>query len=765
MRFLDTYSGEFVSVDNLNEARYAILSHTWQTKEQSYDDIRSIQLEVAETQHNVAGQPTAFEPPKSQSETGTVPLSQETVFSHPRISEKIKCSCKVAREAGYRLLWIDSCCINNSSSAELSEAINSMYEWYSRSDVCFAYLSDVPDIDDPAETPGHPFSRSRWHKRGWTLQELIAPRRVVFLTCTWGFLGTKMGLASTLETVTGVDFAILTGTAGLASVSVARRMSWACRRKTTRIEDEAYALMGIFGVHMSPIYGEGNNAFLRLQEEIIRNIPDQTIFVWGPQCTLTTLDQAERPLVFQWTPTELGLLASSPARFYSGVYRGITPLSPVEFGARLGRSEEELPPLHCLFTPQGIRIQLLCLDLSRLPQSIRALLKAVEPGISGSCTDCRRRGVAHYLALLRCSTSSEEGSLIALPLCRPNQLEDLEQNFGEGLFTATHMACDSGHEPFRFVCLTRSFLLALLDIKSPPILRVKAFVHKSLVLSQRWGYGSTPLLSRDRLNDPSAVHLSPWCTKELSALGFVLSPVKCNPGPEWVLENTNVLELTAVTTISFLPPSVGPVDTSSAPRPRPEASAQEIRIQVILPCRERRAIWNTGVDHAWRVETAHITISHMFFQANPPGGNTHYPLPGPQQYNGLAHWKRPAGAHASAPGLARAEFVLHADVASTRGGNLDARLLCVTLEPQTISDSTPDVLRMCHSLRLSVELSQRYGQGILCTLVRLRTQSESSVSCNDNNMLCYQGIQNGVEAQERSQFSPCVSECRLVSPW
>ncbi|EIW58294.1 uncharacterized protein TRAVEDRAFT_82962, partial [Trametes versicolor FP-101664 SS1] len=192
---------------------------------------------------------------------------------------KIKAACQVAREDGFLLLWIDTCCIDKSSSTELSEAINSMFEWYELADICYAYLADVPGDDDPTQAVSL-FWQSRWHTRGWTLQELIAPTRVVFLTRSWGFLGTKAGLASTLEKITGVDFSILTGHATVHSASVARRMSWAACRETTRIEDRAYSLLGIFGMHMSPIYGEGENAFLRLQEEIVKTIPDHSIFAW-----------------------------------------------------------------------------------------------------------------------------------------------------------------------------------------------------------------------------------------------------------------------------------------------------------------------------------------------------------------------------------------------------------------------------------------------------------------------------------------------------
>ncbi|EIW58356.1 HET-domain-containing protein, partial [Trametes versicolor FP-101664 SS1] len=246
-RFLNTLTGEFEWYNDPRKVIYAILSHTWRSSEdggeQSFGDVQNIQSTVAEGVRKQQG------------------------------------ICTVARKAGFRLIWSDACCIDKTSSAELSEAINSMYEWYRLSDMCYVYLEDVPDDDVPTDSTSY-FCISRWHDRGWTLQELIAPERVEFLTRTWHFLGTKIGLASTLENITGVNFDILTGRAPVDSVSVARRMSWAAERETTRIEDRAYSLMGLFGVHMSPIYGEGNNAFLRLQEEIIRKVPDQSIFAW-----------------------------------------------------------------------------------------------------------------------------------------------------------------------------------------------------------------------------------------------------------------------------------------------------------------------------------------------------------------------------------------------------------------------------------------------------------------------------------------------------
>ncbi|EIW51971.1 HET-domain-containing protein, partial [Trametes versicolor FP-101664 SS1] len=248
-RFLNTYTGEFEWHDNPARVRYAILSHTWRSAadggEQSLEDVKKLQS------------------------ASFVPAQRHEISQ----------ACLVARMNGFQLIWIDSCCIDKASSAELSEAINSMYELYRLSGACYVYLADVPDDDHP-QALGSSFRFSRWRKRGWTLQELIAPERVIFLTSTWRFLGTRLGLATTLADITTISVDILVGHASVASISVAQRMSWASLRETTRVEDRAYSLLGIFGVHLSPIYGEGDNAFRRLQEEIIKTIPDQSIFAW-----------------------------------------------------------------------------------------------------------------------------------------------------------------------------------------------------------------------------------------------------------------------------------------------------------------------------------------------------------------------------------------------------------------------------------------------------------------------------------------------------
>lgn len=232
---------------------YAILSHTWGEGEVSLQDIQEGRA------------------------------SSKAAFS------KVSQCCTRAKADGFDYVWIDTCCIDKTSSAELSEAINSMYLWYFKAEICYAYLADVQSESTLGE--------SRWFTRGWTLQELIAPSRVHFVNRHWKDLGTKESLQQVLSNRTGIPVAIVSGRDDLETASLAQRMSWAADRRTTRVEDRAYCLMGLFSINMPLIYGEGERAFIRLQEEIIRVSDDHSLFAWrGPD-------------------TRGGLLATSPAAF------------------------------------------------------------------------------------------------------------------------------------------------------------------------------------------------------------------------------------------------------------------------------------------------------------------------------------------------------------------------------------------------------------------------------------------------------------------
>ncbi|KNG80357.1 hypothetical protein ANOM_011314 [Aspergillus nomiae NRRL 13137] len=256
MRLLNTRTLEVEEYGGGEFPQYAILSHTWGKEEVTLQDITS------QATHKLKGY------------------------------EKILGVCSIARENRFDYIWIDTCCIDKTSSAELSEAINSMYRWYEEAEVCYAYLSDVPHgpvCDDD-------FRNSKWFTRGWTLQELIAPSTVIFFDSEWHKMGEKLDLQQQISEITGIpgNFLLVDD---VAYASVAQKMSWAAKRKTTRLEDVAYCLMGIFGISMPMLYGEGTKAFIRLQEEIIRTTNDHSLFAW------TSTDHHG------------GILASSPAAF------------------------------------------------------------------------------------------------------------------------------------------------------------------------------------------------------------------------------------------------------------------------------------------------------------------------------------------------------------------------------------------------------------------------------------------------------------------
>ena len=195
-----TYTLEYVNDEN--EKAYAILSHRWEDGEVSFQDMQS-----------------------------------PAVASKKKGYLKIINACKKAKGRGFEYIWVDTCCINKDSHAELSEAINSMYRWYQTSAVCFAFLSDVGAIAQ--------MESSEWFTRGWTLQELIAPKQVVFYNRDWKYLCTRERSSTALSKWTGIDLGVLSGQKPLSSCSVAQRMSWASKRVTTRFEDRAYCLMGI----------------------------------------------------------------------------------------------------------------------------------------------------------------------------------------------------------------------------------------------------------------------------------------------------------------------------------------------------------------------------------------------------------------------------------------------------------------------------------------------------------------------------------------
>ncbi|KAF5253729.1 hypothetical protein FANTH_1421 [Fusarium anthophilum] len=157
-----------------------------------------------------------------------------------------------------------------------------MFAYYQKSEVCYAYLADVPTANQDIELLNSELRKSRWFTRGWTLQELIVPQHLVFYAADWSSIGSKDDtLVDLFISITKIDSPYLTGDKDIHQASIAKRMSWLAKRTTTRIEDMAYCMLGIFDINMPLLYGEGKRSFFRLQEEIIKSCNDHTIFCWG----------------------------------------------------------------------------------------------------------------------------------------------------------------------------------------------------------------------------------------------------------------------------------------------------------------------------------------------------------------------------------------------------------------------------------------------------------------------------------------------------
>ncbi|KAE8154579.1 heterokaryon incompatibility protein-domain-containing protein [Aspergillus avenaceus] len=288
MYLLNVHTGKLEEVFESKARPYAILSHRWGKGEVTFRDINM--------------------------STGG--------YKKKHGYQKIRHARKQARDDGLNFVWVDSCCIDRRNSAELSESINSMFRWYRNAAVCYAYLEDVSKSGNASEWKSA-LKNSLWFTRGWTLQELLAPRELVLFGEGWSRLDTRANLAEEISKITGIDKRFLdTGKnmlpPDLGQASIAQRMSWASSRKTTRKEDEAYCLLGIFGVNMPLIYGEGERAFIRLQQEIIKHSDDQTLFAWSyPKGVQGQQGHGISRFPSSSNFEGLGILAPSPACFSS----------------------------------------------------------------------------------------------------------------------------------------------------------------------------------------------------------------------------------------------------------------------------------------------------------------------------------------------------------------------------------------------------------------------------------------------------------------
>nr|VWO94662.1 N/A [Ganoderma boninense] len=366
MRFLDTVTGQFVDRNPRDRTvKYAILSHTWSWEgEQTYQELREIQKRALLHKQG-RFQPIVSPPPPSSNPSSTNPVAPalvlpassassqfepalRSIWHDPELSFKIRGACKLARADGYRYIWIDSCCIDKTSSSELSESINSMFQWYARADVCYAFLVDVPATK--TTQPKTPIS-------GRATGSLAVGR----------FRSSSRLHVSWFSPWTG---------------RVAERLSWAAKRSTARIEDWAYSLLGLFDIAMPTLYGERDRAFRRLQEDIMRRIPDQSLFAWTsfsanlsdslprslsePPAAETQRNSDARVLLsckrYSGFAESSSLLVPSPYRFSPSW--NIDAVSHDEVIRRLDTFQTRLPASDYNFTPHGIRTQLPLIPLS-----------------------------------------------------------------------------------------------------------------------------------------------------------------------------------------------------------------------------------------------------------------------------------------------------------------------------------------------------------------------------------------------------------------
>jgi hypothetical protein len=227
----------------VNPPPYAILSHTWDQNNENEVTFSDISSGAADTK--------------------------------PAFPKILFCGSRAISD-GLQYFWVDTCCIDKSNSTELSEAINSMFRWYQNATRCYVYLADVSSHDAASTNPSLQLNHARWFTRAWTLQELIAPLSVEFFTLEGDRIGDKTSLEVQICAITQIAAKALRGSS-LYRFTVEERKSWAKGRTATRGEDTAYSMLGIFGIHMPLIYGEGKtNAFRRLNEEIEKSLSIQT---------------------------------------------------------------------------------------------------------------------------------------------------------------------------------------------------------------------------------------------------------------------------------------------------------------------------------------------------------------------------------------------------------------------------------------------------------------------------------------------------------
>jgi hypothetical protein len=277
-----------------------------------------------------------------------------------------------------------------------------MFHWYRDAQVCYAYLSDVPATEEDHWVQDSAFRKSKWFTRGWTLQELLAPQTVVFFNHNWEEIGTKGRLYSLISSITGIERLF-----NFEKACVAQKMSWASNRETLRSEDMAYCLMGLFKVNMPLLYGEGSNAFYRLQLEIMKQSDDESIFAWS---------EAE------WqSHQESGLLAYSPAAFKDSG------------NIRLSRSKRGTGAPYSM-TNKGLQITLSIFSISRLHSQSRPLHMSDSASWENESTleiseDQYPKFPNTYAAPLNCMRRGDESHIVLQLRKSDEDDDDTYQNY------------------------------------------------------------------------------------------------------------------------------------------------------------------------------------------------------------------------------------------------------------------------------------------------------------------------------------------------
>lgn len=366
---------------------YSILSHRWGSEEVSYQGYRD--------------------------RTST----QKSGYT------KIINLCRLAKSRGIEWTWIDTCCIDKTSSAELTESINSMWAYYRDAIECYVYLADVPawvqlsrgsSTGNSSGNFSHQafaaFQNSEWFTRGWALQELIAPTNVLFCTSAWNVLASKVDLAEALSSITGIPTLYLTRPNRAREASVAMRMSWASKRQTTRIEDIAYCLLGLFDINMTMLYGEGMKASMRLQRRIIKKYDDESIFAWADE------------------KTSSGMLASDPKAFATSgdvVKLNVPPEQRLQF--QLTNKGLELKIPRTVFTAEGRPVPLN--EKQQLASSFE------RHRLAGSPSESQHRNIAGSVVERWLGPSNQEIPYTPLVSSIPNNLA----------WKRVQLACSSGN--------------------------------------------------------------------------------------------------------------------------------------------------------------------------------------------------------------------------------------------------------------------------------------------------------------------------------